>query len=909
MKFSNTLFKLGFAFLCACFAIGCTETDDSINSSELGYGYVQFKLYKKATAPAAASAKASRATDELEYLRDAHKITLTLRKDNQTLNQTVLVEEAEPSIAEFGLRTEKLKLMVGSYQLLGYTIYNSVDEKILSTEPESPIAVQIEQSKLLLQRIDIPAKLRGKIQFTFTKDLSGIVIPKASRAAVGDVREFTFNEIAKVDMVLRNQETARSFSITGLKCTFVRTDDGKSHLKCDSLISIEAGDYLFESYTLWDQSSKPLSITDCADKGIIYTIEDNQTCEADVKLVIKPEALYILDYLALKKIYDDMDGENWSWTLDGFPTGAKWNFDKDVDLWYEQPGVMIHPNGRVAALNLGALNPGGPLSPAIGQLDAMLEMWLGTHNDPLPEEAGGTAMSYDASYYSTWARRVKGQHLPQYRWDLYKEEMLARNPRVESEIFRATELKPEAKTLWDSRRKPTAFTGTPKPARPYADISSGYYTNHITSLPSTIGNLVNLEVLFIANGEIAEIPEEIKNCVSLTDLEVYNCVKMVKFPMALTKLPALVSLNIANNPQMPTAEINAGLDALFQGASADKLQILYANGNNMTVFPQSGKNLKKIGLLDLANNQIHTFHPMGLDVEPVQFLLDNNKLTSLPKEICRLDGIELFSVMENKLTSFPNIFTTETEFYMGTVDFSFNDIREIDGYDMQTMELTLDRDNEKFNGLKAASLNLMGNKIKGGFPAAFSLSTTDVNRYNLGFNELDSIGAKGLLGLKFTTTLDLSSNKIEKEPTLEDILVGQEMPFLTGIDLSMNRFKEFPMNMFNGYGITSFFFSSQIGVSVSSSGKETTYPCFSKWPDGIEQYAGIKVLKMDGNDIRAITTFPSNLNYLAIDNNPNISMNIPPDICALIPSGTFGFVYDRTQTGIKGCPALGIGKE
>lgn len=889
MKFSTTFIKLGLALLCAFLAIGCTETDDSMDNRDLGYGFVQFKLYKKAT----------RAADELEYLRDAHKITLTLVKDNQTINQTVLVEQADASISEFGLRTEKLKLMVGGYRLSGYVIYNSVDERILTGAPDNTLDIAVEQSKLLVQRLEIKTVLRGHFQFRLTKGLPAIK-PQATRAGA-ETQDFTFDQIAKADLTFRNQETGRSFSVNNIKVKYVRDDQGSSYLKSDSLIEAQAAKYQLERYEVWDNSNKPLSTVDCRDQKIYYTVEDNKVCKADIKVPISPTALYILDYMALKKIYDDMNGENWSWKNDGFPEGGKWNFDKDIDLWYEQPGVSIHPNGRVAALNLGALNPSGPISPALGQLTALVELWLGTHNDLSRDETGSGAV-YDSKYYSTWSRHLKGQHLPEYRWELYKEEMLARNPqRMPSEIFTANKMKPEAEALWNSRTKPGAFNRKPVAARPYADVMPGDYTNHLTSIPDEIGNLVNLEVIFIANGEIATIPESIKNCVSLTDVEVYNCPKMVTFPMALALLPEMVSLNIAVNTQMPAAEIEKGLDAIFSGPSKDKLQILYANNNNIEVFPESAKNLKKIGLLDLANNKIRKIYPMTSDVSPVQFFLNNNRLTSLPKNLCNWDDIEAFSIADNQLTELPNIFTINTDFYIGSLDFSYNRIKGIAGYDMNTMELTPDQDGELFRGIKATTLNLTGNMLSGGFPAAFSLSKSDISRYNLCYNNLDSIGAKGLKGLKFTTALDLSSNNIEVAPRLEDILIGQEMPFLTGIDLSYNHFKEFPTTLFNGYGITTFFFSSQIGVK-----DDTTYRCFTKWPDGIEQYAGLKVLKVDGNDLRVIKTFPTVLNYLAIDNNPNISLTIPSDICARIVSGSFGFVYDTTQTGIKGCTQLGI---
>lgn len=889
MKFNKTVFKLGFAFLCACVvSISCTKTDESIDNREHGYGYVQFKLYKAATR-----------ADELDYLRDAYKITLALRKDNQTINQAVLVEAAGTDISEYGLRTEKLKLMVGEYELTGYTIHNALDEKILTSSPLDIMMVEIKQSRLTVQSLEVSVVPRGSFRFKLIKDLSKV---EESITRADEGLEYAFDEVAKADLILRNQRTGRSFSINGLKSEFVMDGSGGSYLRCDSIVEAEAVTYKLERYTLWDMNGRVLTTADTRADEVYYEVVDNETLEAELPVLISPVAPYIKDFIILKKIWEDMHGEEWSWSGGGFPEGANWNFDKDIDLWGAQPGVYVHTNRRIAAINFGKFNPRGPVSESLGELDALVELWFGLHSDDGREDMPDSYREGER-YYSTWERRVKGQHVSEYRWELNLEEMRARHPEQRpSELFATNIQKPEAIALWNSRRPLTDNGKKPVAVRPYAAVDPGYLTNRITSLPKSIGKLTQLEHLYIANGLITEIPAEIGNCISLTDLEIYNCPKMTKFPREVGQLPLLTMLNISQNPAIPAREIEAGLDAVFNGPAKDYLQILYCVGNNVEVFPASARNLKKLGLLDLYNNKIHTMPAMGDDVSLVQCYLDNNRLTSLPKNFYNTDDLESLSVSNNLLTEFPNIFDMDTEFYMGSLDFSYNKIRKIAGYNMQTMELEPDASGEVFKGLKAKTLNLSGNMLEGGFPAAFSLSKSDISQYNLSYNELDSIGAKGLLGLSFTTALDLSSNKIETAPTLEQILIGQEMPFLTGIDLSYNAFTEFPTTLFNGYGITTFFFSSQFGRVDG----DVTYPCFSKWPDGIEQYAGLLVLKMDYNDIRQIRIFPAKLNYLNIVGNDNLSVTIPTDVCTRLINGTFGMEYETSQKGITGCPALGI---
>ena len=109
---SNRLAALAI-ILCALGFVGCTETEDELAAS---YGYVQFKLYKNDTAPT------SRATTTLDYLRDAHKVKVTMQHDGRTIVQTLVLNAYNNENAEYGLRSDKLQLMTGEYSVIGYTL-------------------------------------------------------------------------------------------------------------------------------------------------------------------------------------------------------------------------------------------------------------------------------------------------------------------------------------------------------------------------------------------------------------------------------------------------------------------------------------------------------------------------------------------------------------------------------------------------------------------------------------------------------------------------------------------------------------------------------------------------------------------------------------------------------------------
>ena len=108
MKFN--LFKL-FALI-AAFSItltGCSD-EDVVDNREHGHGYIQFKLYKEASyTPAETRAVNSM----LENLSDAHKRRIEFLFENSRFSQTMILNSYNTENAEYGLRTEKLKLVAG----------------------------------------------------------------------------------------------------------------------------------------------------------------------------------------------------------------------------------------------------------------------------------------------------------------------------------------------------------------------------------------------------------------------------------------------------------------------------------------------------------------------------------------------------------------------------------------------------------------------------------------------------------------------------------------------------------------------------------------------------------------------------------------------------------------------------
>ena len=666
---------------------GCSKVEEPDNR-DLAYGHVQFKLYKEASYPGTKA-------DQLEYLGDVAKIKVTLRYGENLISQTMVASAANDEAAEFGLRSDKLKLLAGDYRVLTFVLYDKLDnvvyEGVPSTSHESftVVAGGLVQHDLLASTVE-----RGKVKFSLVKDLSDFTDTPDTKAAV---RSYTFDEISFVTISVRTGNTSTEFEMlpTDFAIHFDETDDQEdgyrtSSFVCDTLLSLRAGNYAIQSYSLFDESRKLLETNDDLDAS--FVIEDNKVTEAAVPVKLHEADEYIKDYYALYEIWKSLHGPEWRYVGEDYPAGCNWDFNKDPDLWGDQPGVSLHSNGRVALVNISGFGFYGDMSPALGQLTELVELYLGTHND-------SNLLHYDPTI-------APGQGTAR-RMERHKEYLAAMHPATQmaEPIARALAengiVIPET-AMYATMQEADIIDGVTGRMRIQPmDLNHGKLCNGLTSLPAEIGKLTKLEQLFIANGALTELPAEMANLVSCTDLELYNCPLMKKFPMVLAKMPELVTLQVANNRQWEADDLLEGLKALATGPSAEKLQLLYFNQNSLEVIPKEIKNMKKLGLLDFASNKIHTIEePWGTDIKPVQLYLDNNQLTSFPVDengvFCFMDDAETFSVRNNKFTEFPDIFDAKSMYTINSIDFSYN---EISGF----------QNGENFKGLKVNTLTLANN--------------------------------------------------------------------------------------------------------------------------------------------------------------------------------------------------------
>ena len=888
MNFKRFLRFVNLSFV-ALLCIACSK-DDAVDNRDNDYGFVQFKLYKAASYDSSTRAIVS----QLDYLYKASKITVNMDYDGANIVQTLTLSAADNESAEYGLRSDKIKLLTGDYRVVSFTLYDALDEPLYIGTNSSTEYLSVVSGGLTSYDLTADVLPRGKVRFSFCKDGidKGDYAQKADTRAAN--RQYTFDEIKRADITVQNKANNRSYQFEGLKLVFSthfdenNETDGTfgyitSSSKCDSLLSLPASDYRITSYVLYDSNRSVLDSRSSANGTPIkgdFTVEDNKTTDVKVGIVINMTDDYISDYKALKAIWEALDGPNWYYAGQNYNKGCNWDFNKDIDLWGDQPGVHLHSNGRVARLDLSDFGVRGAIPEELGNLTELVELYVGTHNDT-------NVLEYDPSLdmHQTLLQRAEN------RMSNHKQFLALRHPAPQMSEPCARGLRehgivvPET-ALYDKGYSESQLIDqkTGKNIRLY-DVISGKLCNGVTSLPESIGNLTKLEYFYIANGEVESLPESIGNLESLTDIEIYNCPKMKQFPTQISRLPELISVNISNNKQWSAEEIYKGLDALANGASREKIQILYCTDNNLEELPESFSQMTKIGLLDLESNNISVLHPLGSSVAPVQAYFGNNRITEFPVDAqgyyCQMNDMETFSAPHNKLTAFPNIFRTNG-YMISSIDLSENEISEFPS-------------REEFRGIRVQTLTLTLNPI-GKFPSVLINNDRDsaigyiVMRgcWIDGFEPDCFVGKNSAILM----SLDLSYNHLTAFP--KD-LSAINLPYLYGVDVSYNAFSKFPYEPFDAYTLTIYAIRGQ----RDSDGRR----CLTEWPTGVYQHTGLRALYVGSNDIRRVNDQISYMiYYLDISDNPNITFDAS-DICLYWKAGLYMLIYDKTQNIIN-CEAM-----
>ena len=881
---TKILFIRMFVLSCILFILGftvgsCSDDDDAV--LQAGYGYAQFKLYKSGLAE---TKKTRASTNELNYLRDAQKMKIVLinQDDGTEVVQTVGLE-AMGDDSEFGLRSEKLQLMAGTYQIVGFYLFKADGtaqelKQILSGEPYEKTIITVINGGLAVQDIHVKVVNRGIVKFTVTKNF----LP-STRATLGE--DYLFSDIKYINVTVQEQFTKKDTTFSNVSVEYTEKLDGNgtkiSVAVSDSLFRLPAGKYKVKNYTTIKKNKSSLEYGEV--NGADFEVSDNVTTEVKIPVNFSKTTGSIKDYLILKEIWEALKGpaipeknqKGWSYSGVTYPLGTNWDFNKDIDLWGEQPGVGLDEKGRVIGLTIGAFGPEGDIPASLGELTELRTLSLGNHS----EQVGDNIIE-----------KTIGTELTEVQKNSVRNDFY--NKFVKKDMASYFSEPIQAALKWQKEGIPSRFSQADvksEASRPsLKDVPVNRLTNGIHRIPASIGNLVNLQYLYIANGKFEgfEPGTNLSKLENLTDLEIYNCPSMKKLPEELQQLPNLQSFNLASNPNLGDFHEDLGEFVASENISKT-LQIFYLTYNNLTVLPDMSM-VKKLGKLDCTYNKIKKIEKaFGSDVVLVQLSMDYNQIEELPRDgsgsFCGYADVESFSFAHNKLKKFPNIFSSQSIYVMSSVNFSFN---EIDGFEGE--------EDGTFKGVNANTIALGGNKLKK-FPDILFKTNSQVSVLGLNGNGIEEIPKGTFSASKYSymmKTLDLTYNKLSKLP---DDFNGKNMPFLYGVDISNNRFTEVPTGPMDAATLTVY--------AVRSQRDENGNRLLRKWPSNISLCPSLRQFCIGGNDLRKITdTISPYVIVFEIKDNPNISLNLS-NVCNMIKAGAYLLIYDPEQD-IRGCDYL-----
>ena len=886
--FSKALLLLLVSFLTFA-ATSCS--DDETGGWDGTYGYVQFKLSKKVSSRATRAA----ALDKLEKLDDAKKIKVVMEHNGTTVSQTLVLNSYNAENAEYGLSSEKLQLASGTYTIIGFYLYDAVDEELLASSAGETFTVV--GGGMTVQDLTVQTVERGKVKFNLVKEW------EKTRAAN---QEYLFSNIRLVDISVTNLFTRETVTFPNVKVTYEEDskenqnpdnaddkymDIGKAY--CDSTVWLPAGTYQVTSYTTYGKTGAVKTKYETQPvKGEAFVVEDNQLNDsAKVPILLSKTAEYIKDYEALKAIWESLDGKDWNFYGDATFKGANWNFNKELDMWGDQPGVTLNSNGRVTGLVLAGFGAKGIVPDAIGQLTELQVLNLGSHDEKI---GANIFTEYDASNL-TAAKKQSMRHD-------YETKFLKYDPRAfMSEMI--------IESVNSDKNLKHGMTRIKKDSRiNLKDAQIGTMTNQITGVSKAIYRLTKLQQFYIGNspvtsGEVCakfynaddatygKFASEFTdaawdNMTNLTDMELYNCPKITRLPEFYYGLPAMQALNLARCKGISAAQLRDDWERLATEKTGKTLQILYLSYNNLEEFPSSSSlsKMTNLGLLDLAYNNIKKVHPFGKEITLSSLYLNNNQIEEIPADLCGFtDDVETLTFAHNKLKKIPNIFDASSVRVMGSVDFSYNDITGVD------------TSNGTYKGINASTVSLSYNKIEK-FPSELFTAGSPITSIDLSGNQMRTI-PKGSIKGKNAYLLQVIDLRFNKLTSLSDDFRSTTLPYITNMDVSYNCFSEVPTQPLNSANLRAFAINHQRDANDNR--------CLRTWPTGITQCPSLIQFQIGSNDIRKVEEkLTYHLYIVNIKDNPNISIDVT-SVCPYIKAGAYRLFYDKTQD-IRGCDALDL---
>ncbi|KIC75328.1 Leucine-rich repeat protein SHOC-2 [Neochlamydia sp. EPS4] len=166
----------------------------------------------------------------------------------------------------------------------------------------------------------------------------------------------------------------------------------------------------------------------------------------------------------------------------------------------------------------------------------------------------------------------------------------------------------------------------------------------LTFLPAEIGQLSQLQRLFIGDNQLTTVPAEIGQLSNLQQLRL-NHNHLTVLPPEIGQLSKLETLDLQQN-HLTTLPAEIG--------QLSELTWLNLQQNRFTTMPAEIRQLSKLEALDLQQNQLTAVPAEVWQLSQLkQLFLHQNYLNSLPAEIRQLSNLWDLELEQNRLTALP----------------------------------------------------------------------------------------------------------------------------------------------------------------------------------------------------------------------------------------------------------------
>lgn len=175
------------------------------------------------------------------------------------------------------------------------------------------------------------------------------------------------------------------------------------------------------------------------------------------------------------------------------------------------------------------------------------------------------------------------------------------------------------------------------------DLSS----NRLTSLPSEMGQLDLLDMMYISHNRLESLFPEI-GCLPLLSVLYLSNNRLTSLPTEIGRLSKLRKLDLSHN-QLTC------LPPKF-GRHLSSLNWSNLSNNQLTSLPSTIGNLPVLEVLDLSTNRLTSLPSELCHIwRLVQLDLSNNQLTSIPSELGYYDRFKMINLSNNQLMVTPII--------------------------------------------------------------------------------------------------------------------------------------------------------------------------------------------------------------------------------------------------------------